>query len=127
MNSLAGKDPNVTATAPCSRAPPGVEQAAYDGLSSVQSCALRPPASLSSQVDTTLLPRLAILDPTLHDLQGTSLRLLSKGDISDCCAAANLHNVSLNPGKHTTSLPETTELSWTRSLHHHLPIELLNL
>ena len=85
------------------------------------------PASLSSQVDTTLLPRLAILDPTLHDLQGTSLRLLSKGDISDCCAAANLHNVSLNPGKHTTSLPETTELSWTRSLHHHLPIELLNL
>ena len=64
---------------------------ASHGLSSVQSCALRPPASLSSQVETTLLPRLAAVDPALHDLQGTSLRLLSKGDISnDCCVAAHL-------------------------------------
>ena len=81
----------MTATAACSRTLPGVEQAAYHGLSSVQSCAVRPPASLSSQVDTTLLPRLAAVDPALHDLQGTSLRLLSICDISnDCCAAAHL-------------------------------------
>ena len=80
-----------SATAPCSRTLPGVEQAAYHGLSSVQSCALRPPASLSRQVETTLLPRLATVDPRSHDLQGTTLRLLSKGDISnDCCAAAHL-------------------------------------
>ena len=58
-----------------------VQHAVYHGLSSVQSCAMRPPASLSSQVETTLLRRLATLNPGLHDLQGTTLRLLSVRDI----------------------------------------------
>ena len=80
-----------SATAPCSRAPPGVEQAAYHALSSVQSCALRPPDSFSSQEEMTFLRRLAVVDPRLRNLQGMTLRLLSKGDISnDCCAAAHL-------------------------------------
>ena len=38
-----------------------VQHSVYHGLSSVQSCAMRPPASLSSQVETTLLRRLATL------------------------------------------------------------------